>query len=240
MPTHSASPSSVPQRNRSRLFLLAGIALLIALFFIFDLGQYLSLEYIKAKQGALQDYYHANPVFTLVAYSLIYVTVTALSLPGATIMTLAGSAIFGFWVSLGVISFASTIGATLACFVARFLLRDWVQSRFGTRLARINDGIRKEGAFYLFTLRLVPVVPFFLINLGMGLTPLRLATFYWVSQLGMLPGTAVYVNAGTELGKLQSLSGILSPSLLISFALLGIFPLAMRKLLQRLRPGGIS
>jgi len=159
------------------------------------------------------------------------VLVTALSLPGATVMTLAGGALFGFWPALLVVSFASTIGATLAMLVARFLLRDWVQGKFGDKLRAINAGIEKEGAFYLFSLRLVPIFPFFLINLAMGLTPLRAVLFYAVSQIGMLPGTAVYINAGTQLGQLESAGGILSPALLLSFTLLGLFPLIARKLL---------
>ena len=146
-------------------------------------------------------------------------------------MTLAGGVMFGFWVGLVVVSFASTIGATLACFVARFLMRDWVQNRFGDKLSAMNKGIEKEGAFYLFSLRLVPIFPFFVINLAMGLTSMKLLTFYWVSQVGMLPGTMVYVNAGKELGKIESLSGILSPGLIISFIILGLFPIAMKELL---------
>ena len=138
---------------------------------------------------------------------------------------------FGFWVGVVIVSFASTIGATIACFVARFLLRDWVQNKFGEKLTAMNKGIAREGAFYLFSLRLVPIFPFFVINLAMGLTPMKLATFYWVSQIGMLPGTIVYINAGKELGRIESLSGILSPGLIISFALLGIFPIAVKKIL---------
>ena len=163
-------------------------------------------------------------------YFLIYVAVTALSLPGAVVMTLAGGALFGLWVGLLVVSFASSIGATLAFLASRLLLRDWVQGRFGDRLAAVNAGIAKDGAFYLFTLRLVPLFPFFVINLLMGLTPIKTRTFYWVSQVGMLAGTLVFVNAGTQLAKLDSLSGILSPALLGSFALLGVFPLLAKKL----------
>ena len=169
------------------------------------------------------------------SYFLIYVTVTALSLPGAAVMTLAGGALFGFWPALLLVSFASTIGATLAMLVARFVLRDWVQGRLGERLRAINVGIEQEGAFYLFSLRLVPIFPFFLINLAMGLTPLRIPAFYWVSQIGMLPGTVVYVNAGTQLGQLESAAGIFSPTLLLAFALLGLFPLAAKKTLAFLK-----
>jgi uncharacterized membrane protein YdjX (TVP38/TMEM64 family) len=162
---------------------------------------------------------------------LIYIVVTALSLPGAAVMTLAGGGLFGLVTGTIVVSFASTIGATCACVVARYLLRDWVQNKFGDKLKKINDGMEKEGGFYLFSLRLVPIFPFFVINLVMGLTPIRIVTYFWVSQLGMLPGTIVYVNAGKELAQLDSLKGILSPGLLISFALLGLLPIITKKLL---------
>jgi uncharacterized membrane protein YdjX (TVP38/TMEM64 family) len=146
-------------------------------------------------------------------------------------LTIAGGALFGFLTGTLIVSFASTIGATLACFVARFLLRDWVQAKFGDKIVKINEGIGKEGAFYLFTLRLIPVFPFWIINLVMGVTKMPLGTFYWVSQLGMLAGTMVYVNAGKELARIDSLKGILSPGLIVSFALLGIFPIVVKKLL---------
>ena len=218
--------------TRKKLILVGLLALLVLLFWYFELGQYLTLEYIKSKQADFQALYDEHGLTLVLGYMAMYVIVTALSLPGAAVLTLAGGALFGFWVTLVAVSFASTIGATLACFVSRFVLRDWVQNKFGVKLQKINDGIEREGAFYLFTMRLVPVFPFFLINLAMGLTPMLLRTFYWVSQLGMLPGTMVYVNAGKELGKIESLAGILSPSLLVSFALLGIFPLVARKVLE--------
>ncbi|AMV70518.1 bifunctional TVP38/TMEM64 family protein/FAD-dependent oxidoreductase [Desulfuromonas carbonis] len=205
------------------------IAVLVGLFFTFDLQRFLTLAELKARQEAFQNYYAVHRLLTLGFYFFIYVAVTALSLPGAAVMTLAGGALFGFWPALVVVSFASTIGATLAFLVSRFLLRDWVQARFGERLQAVNAGIEREGAFYLFSLRLVPLFPFFVINLLLGLTPMRTRTFYWVSQLGMLAGTAVYVNAGTQLGRIDSLSGILSPGLLLSFVLLGLFPLLAKK-----------
>jgi len=214
-----------------KLILVAVVLALIAAFFLLDLDRFLTLGYLKSQQQAFYDYYQSHRFWTLLAYFLSYVLVAALSLPGATVMTLAGGALFGFWPALLVVSFASTIGATLAMLVARFLLREWVQGKFGDKLKTINAGIEKEGAFYLFSLRLVPLFPFFLINLVMGLTPLRATAFYWVSQIGMLAGTAVYVNAGTRLGQLESAAGILSPALLISFALLGLFPLAAKKIL---------
>ena len=177
----------------------------------------------------------SGPALVIGGYMLIYIVATALSLPGAVILTLAGGALFGLVTGTIVISFASTIGATLACLVSRFLLRDWVQTRFGEKLQRINEGIEQEGGFYLFTLRLIPVFPFFIINLAMGLTRIRLSTYYWVSQLGMLPATIVYVNAGKELGKLESLAGILSPSLIFSFVLLGLFPITVKKIMARIK-----
>ena len=156
----------------------------------------------------------------------LYIAVTGLSLPGAAVLTLAGGAVFGVLLGTLIVSFASSIGATLAFLAARFLFRDWVKSRFSARLQSIDDGVRRDGAFYLFTLRLVPVFPFFMINLAMGLTPMKVRTFYWVSQVGMLAGTLVYVNAGTQLAKLDSLSGILSPALLGSFVLAGTVSIA--------------
>ena len=215
-----------------RLLTVAVIIILVLLFKISGLGHYLTLGYLKASQEKFA-YLYANHSFAVIAaYMAVYILATALSLPGAAVMTLAGGAMFGLWTGVLVISFASTIGATLACFVARFLLRDWIQNRFAEKLTAVNKGIEKEGAFYLFSLRLVPLFPFFVINLVMGLTTMRLVTFYWVSQIGMLPGTIVYVNAGKELGKIESLSGILSPGLIISFIILGLFPITAKKLLQ--------
>ena len=166
---------------------------------------------------------------------LLYIIVTALSLPGAAVMTLAGGALFGLPVGIVIVSIASTIGATMACFVARFIIRDWVQNRFGEKFKVINDGVDKEGALYLFTARLIPIFPFFVINLAMGLTKMPLIKFFWVSQLGMLAGTAVYVNAGRELGKIESLSGIFSPGLILSFVILGMFPITMKKLMSLIK-----
>ncbi len=215
--------------SRTRWIVLIAVVAAVAAFFAFDLGRYFSLDFFKSQQAAIDAYYGAHPLQTVLIYFAIYVAVTALSLPGAAIMTLAGGAIFGLLVGTLVVSFASTIGATLAFLVSRFLLRDWVQARFGDKLRAINDGMARDGAFYLFTLRLVPLFPFFVINLVMGLTPIATRTFYWVSQLGMLAGTLVYVNAGTQLAQIDSLPGILSPGLLVSFALLGVFPLAAKK-----------
>jgi len=214
-----------------RLLIVAAIIVLVILFKVLGLGQYLTLDYLKASQDTFSQLYAKHRLAVIGAYMAIYIVVTALSLPGAAVMTLAGGAMFGFWIGFVIVSFASTIGATLACFVARFLLRDWVQNKFGEKLSAINKGIEDEGAFYLFSLRLVPIFPFFVINLVMGLTSIELITFYWVSQIGMLPGTMVFVNAGKELAQIESLSGILSPGLIISFVILGLFPLAVKKLL---------
>ncbi|MFT3850780.1 MAG: FAD-dependent oxidoreductase [Propionivibrio sp.] len=218
-----------------KIALLLLVVVAVSLYFAFDLGRYLDLQMLKAQQQNIESFRAANPGLALLGYFVIYVLVTALSLPGATLLTLAGGAVFGLWWGLLIISFASTLGATLAFLIARYLLRDWVAERFGQRLKTIDAGIAREGAFYLFTLRLVPLFPFFLINLLLGLTAMRARTFYWISQAGMLAGTVVYVNAGTQIGKIESLAGIVSPALLSSFALLGIFPLLARKAIERIR-----
>ncbi len=217
--------------NRKLLIAMLIVAL-IAAFFVFDVGRFLSLDYIKARQADFATLYDANPTLVIGAFFALYVAVTGLSLPGAAIMTLAAGAIFGLVVGTVVVSFASAIGATLAMLAARYVLADTVRSRFGQRLADIDKGIAKEGSFYLFTLRLVPLFPFFVINLLMGLTKMPARTFYWVSQVGMLAGTIVYVNAGTQLAAIDSLGGILSPALIGSFVLLGVFPLIAKKIVE--------
>ena len=213
-----------------KLGLIALLGVLIAGFFIFDLHHILTLDGIKSSLGGFQNWRDSSPLLAVGAFFAIYVLVTALSLPGAAVMTLVGGALFGLLWGTLIISFASSIGALLAFLVSRYLLQDTVQSKFGDRLKAFNAGIEKDGGFYLFTLRLVPIFPFFMINLLMGLTPIRARTFYSVSQVGMLAGTLVYVNAGTQLAQLDRLSGILSPALILSFALLGIFPLLARKI----------
>jgi pyruvate/2-oxoglutarate dehydrogenase complex dihydrolipoamide dehydrogenase (E3) component/uncharacterized membrane protein YdjX (TVP38/TMEM64 family) len=220
---------------RQRLILIAVIAAAIVAFIALDLGRFLSLAYLQEQRGALIAWRDAQPLAATLGFFAVYVLVTALSLPGAAILTLAGGAIFGLWWGVLIVSFASTIGATGAFLVARYLARDAIQARYGERLKAINQGIEKEGAFYLFTLRLVPIFPFFLINLLLGLTRMRATTFFWVSQLGMFPGTLVYVNAGTQLAELQSLGGILSPGLIGAFVLLGVFPLIAKKLVDALK-----
>ena len=203
----------------------------IASYFLFDLGQYLSLENFKAQQAEIIAAKNANPALYIAGFFMIYVAVTGLSIPGAAIMTLIAGALFGLALGTIIVSFASTIGATLAFLGSRYVLRDWVQSKFGERLKAIDDGLAKDGAFYLFTLRLIPVFPFFVINLLMGLTRIRTWTFFWVSQLGMLAGTIVYVNAGTQISQITSTAGLLSPMLIGSFVLLALFPWAAKALI---------
>jgi pyruvate/2-oxoglutarate dehydrogenase complex dihydrolipoamide dehydrogenase (E3) component/uncharacterized membrane protein YdjX (TVP38/TMEM64 family) len=219
----------------SKILIVVAILAAITAFFAFDLGQYLSLDYFKSQQAAIDDYSRANPGTTVAIYAAVYILVTALSLPGAAVMTLAGGAIFGLLWGTIIVSFASTIGATLAFLAARFLLRDTVQRRFGESMKSINAGVRRDGALYLFMLRLVPAFPFFVINLVMALTPIRTLTFFFVSQIGMLAGTVVFVNAGTQLAQIDSLGGILSPELIGAFVLLGVFPLIAKAIVRLIK-----
>jgi len=212
-----------------KILLLLFIIALTAAFFVFDLNHYLSLEYLRESRLQFVSFYAENKLLTVTVYILAYIVITALSLPGAAVMTLAGGAIFGLVIGVIAVSFTSTIGASLAFLVSRYILRSWVEKKWGDRLSTINAGIEKEGSLYLLSLRLIPIFPFWIINLLMGLTRMRLITFYWVSQVGMLAGTIVYVNAGKELGKINSLSGILSPGLIVSFIILGLFPLIVNK-----------
>jgi len=200
----------------------------IAAYFIFDLGQYLSLENFKASQADIVAVKDANPALYIAGFFLLYVAVTGLSIPGAAIMTLVAGALFGVFAGTLIVSFASTMGATLAFLSSRYLLRDWVQGKFGERLRAVDDGLEKDGAFYLFTLRLIPVFPFFVINLLMGLTRIKTGTFFWVSQIGMLPATIVFVNAGTQISRIDSTAGLLSPTLIASFVALALFPWAAK------------
>lgn len=208
-----------------KAIIILSVVAAIALFFGMGLDQYLTLGALKENQGKFAVMLEQHPWRVTLSAFVLYVVVVALSLPGATIMGLAAGALFGFWYGTLLVSFASTIGATLAFLTSRYLLRDLVRHRFGSRLKVIDEGMTKDGALYLFMLRLAPIFPFFLINLLMGMTHIRTATFYWVSQIGMLAGTMVYVNAGTQLARIDNLSGILSPAVLLSFALLGVFPL---------------
>lgn len=218
-----------------KIALLAFALALIAVFFYYDLHQLLTLDGLKGSLNEFTQWREQSPLLVIGGFFLLYVAVTALSLPGAAILTLAAGALFGLVEGLLVASFASTIGATLAFLVSRYLLRDTVKKRFPERLDAIDKGVEKEGGFYLFTLRLVPVFPFFLINLLMGVTAIKAWTFYWVSQVGMLAGTFVYVNAGTQLAQIDSLSGILSLNLILSFALLGIFPFIAKAVINLLK-----
>ena len=221
--------------SKGRLLLLFVIAAAIAAFVVFDLKSVLSLDYFKEQQAAIGARFQAHPLQTAAIYFAIYVTVAGLSLPGAALMTLAGGAIFGLLWGTLIVSFASAIGATIAFLASRFLFRDAIQAKFGDKLGAINRGVEKEGAFYLFALRLVPAFPFFVVNLLMGLTPMKTRAFYWVSQLGMLAGTIVYVNAGTQIAKIDSLAGLVSPAIIGSFVLLGIFPLIAKKIVEALK-----
>jgi pyruvate/2-oxoglutarate dehydrogenase complex dihydrolipoamide dehydrogenase (E3) component/uncharacterized membrane protein YdjX (TVP38/TMEM64 family) len=218
----------------ARWLVLLALALALGLFFALDLGRFLTLGYLQQRHQEFADLYALHPWELRGAYFALYLAVAAMALPGAVLLTLAGGAVFGFGWGLLLVSFASSLGATLSFWMARLLLRDWVQARFATQLAEINAGVQRAGWLYLLSLRLIPVVPFFLINLTMGLTSLRTGTFYLASQLGMLVGTAVYVNAGIQLGNLHSLSDVASPALLGSFALLGLFPLVVRRILRHL------
>ncbi|QWL62353.1 FAD-dependent oxidoreductase [Aeromonas jandaei] len=218
----------------ARLLLVLMMGCLIGAFFAFDLGHYLSLPQLQARQAELAALVDRHFVSATLLFVAVYVVSTALSLPGASLLTLAGSAVFGVAWGLLLVSFASSIGATLAFLSARFLLRDWVERRFGDKLASLQAGMKKEGALYLLSLRLIPIFPFFLVNLLMGLTPIRVSTYYWVSQLGMLPGTFVYVLAGSELANLTSTGNILSPGLMVALTLLGLMPMLLKGLQRRL------
>ncbi len=221
--------------SKSKIIILVVLAMLLFAFFFFDLGVYLSFDYIKSQQDAFQAYYQENPLLTIAIFFTVYVVSTAVSFPGASILTLLAGALFGLVWGTIIVSFASTIGATIAFLMARVLLRDFVQQKFSQWIQPINEGVEKEGAFYLFTLRLVPVFPFFAINLLMGLTPITTFTYFWVSQVGMFLGTIVYVNAGAQLAQLDSLRGILSVELILAFVLLGVFPLITKKVIEKIK-----
>lgn len=229
-----SSGSSAMRTWPGRVGLLVVIAVLIVVFI--RNGDALSLDFLASQQEALRHAAVDRPIVVFGMAFLLYVVVTGLSLPGAAVMTLVYGWLFGFWQGFLLVSFASTTGATVAFLISRFLLRDLIQNRFGDRLVTFNQALEREGAFYLFTLRLIPQVPFFLVNLVMGLTPVRTITFWWVSQLGMLPGTCIYVYAGASIGNLETLrdrglSGILTWQLAVAFTLLGLFPLLIRRLM---------
>ena len=225
----------ISKQSIGRLIIILLVICAITLYALFDFGQYLTLDYLKAQQHEFISFYQDNQLLTISSFFAVYVLVTAVSLPGAAIMSLAAGAVFGVTVGTIIVSFASTIGATLAFLASRVLLKNYIQRKFHDKLVSINDGVRKDGAFYLFTLRLIPAFPFFVINLAMGLTPIRLWQFFWVSQIGMLPGTIVYLNAGSQIGSINALEDIFSAGLILSFVLLGIFPLIAKKFVDYLK-----
>jgi dihydrolipoamide dehydrogenase len=222
-------------KKLKKIFIIVTISILLVVIWNFGVTKYLSFSYLKSEQQSLQGFILSNPYTSAILFFFIYTVATALSLPGAAVLTLAAGALFGFIEGTILVSFASTIGATLAFLVSRYLLRDWVEDKFSERLKKINKGIEQEGAFYLFSLRLIPIFPFFVINLVMGLTQMKVWRFYWVSQLGMLAGTFAYVNAGTQLAKIDSMSAIISLPILFSFALLGMLPLITKRIVEVLR-----
>ncbi len=221
--------------DQKKIILLTGFAIIVACFFLFDINQYLNLEYLKSRQSDINTYYTANPIKTGLYFFITYILVTAVSLPGAGIMTLAGGAIFGVLWGTILVSFASVIGATIAFLIARYLFHDYIQQRFSHRLVKINKGVREEGDLYLFTIRLVPIFPFFIVNSVMALTPIKTLNFAIISQIGMLLPTIIFVNAGTQLAKIESPGDVLSLELLFSFLLLGLFPFIAKKALIYIR-----
>ncbi|MDR3640635.1 MAG: TVP38/TMEM64 family protein [Humidesulfovibrio sp.] len=231
---HLLTPSA-RSGTAARITLAAALALGVVAFFALGLHERLTLPALKASLGALRQWVDARPWASAAGFFAAYVALSGLGLPGAGVLTAAGGALFGLLEGVLLASFASTLGAVLACLSARYLLRRWVQERFGALLAPVNQGIAREGSFYLFTMRLIPALPYFIINPLMGLTPMPVRTYAWVSQAGMLPGTLVFVYAGTRLAQVDSLSGILSPGLFVAFALLGLFPLSARWLVSWLR-----
>ncbi len=225
---------------KTKLFIAVLVISLIGAFFYFDGPSYFNLASLKAQKDQLAQFYLANPTWVAVGYFVLYLAVAALALPAAAILTLAGGAIFGFTTGLVLVSFASTIGATIAFLLTRFLFHDAIEAKFGDRLGAINRGIEREGALYVFGLRLVPLFPFFMVNSLLALTKLKTTTFYWASQIGMLAGTAVYVYAGTQLAQIESLGDIVSPQLLVAFVLLGTFPIIAKHIMNWLRARSIA
>lgn len=221
--------------NNKKITIVILFVAIIALFLSLDLGQYLNLDYVKSQQNAIDNYYQLNPVKTSLIFFISYILVTGVSLPGAGIMTLAAGAIFGVIWGTVIVSFGSVLGATVAFLVARYLFHDYVQEKFKKYLEPINHGIRKEGDLYLFTIRLVPIFPFFIVNNLMALTPIKTINFAIVSQIGMLLPTIIFVNAGTQLAKIESPGDVLSPELIFSFVLLGLFPLIAKRTLVYIR-----
>ena len=218
-----------------KLILIAILASLIGAFFFFGLHEVFNLQYLQEKRGSFIELYQQNPFLIAGGFFLVYVAFAAHSLPAAAILTLAAGAIFGFWTGLILVSFASTIGATLAFLIARYILRDSMEKKFSNQLEKINQGVAKDGWLYCFSARLIPAFPFFVVNAVMALTKLKTLTFYWSSQLGMLPGTAVYVNAGTQISTIETLGDIASPKIIGSFLLLAIFPFTAKFIMSKIR-----
>lgn len=221
--------------NKKKLALIIAFIIAIGLFFTLDIGQYLNLSYIKSQQELINNYYAMNPVQTGLIFFISYILITGISLPGAGIMTLAGGAIFGLVWGTILVSFGSVFGATIAFLIARYLFHDYIQNKFSKQLEPINRGIRKEGDLYLFTIRFIPIFPFFIVNTLMALTPIKTINFALVSQIGMLVPTIIFVNAGTQLAKIESPGDVLSPELILSFVLLGLFPLLGKKIIVFIR-----
>ena len=216
----------------TKIIIAALFVALIAAFFIFDLGKYFSLESLKSQQELLNEFYKENAVLMIVGFFLLYVLFAALALPAASFLTFAAGALFGLWIGVIIVSFASTIGATISFLFSRYLLHDAIEAKFGNKLEAVNAGIEKDGAFYVFGLRFMPFIPFFVINPLLGLTKLKTFTFYWASQLGMLAGTIVYVNFGTQIADIESLDDLFSFKLLVSFVLLGVFPIIAKHIMN--------
>jgi len=219
----------------ARPIILLGGVLLIGCFFAFDLHQYFTFDYLKSQHLIYKQYYEQNPTLTLLCYFFIYMTLTALSIPCLSVMILAGGALFGFPLAILIVSFSDVLGSTLAFLGSRRLIGKYLQDRHPSRLRAVNQGLSREGGFYLLYLRLIPIFPCFLINLLMGLTKMRVSTFYWITQVGKFPHNAMYVNAGSQIGNLDSLAGVFSPSIMISLLLIGIFPLMMKMGLKYLK-----
>ena len=219
-------------RKQINSLLIITFILVVSSYFGMDLHKYIKLEYIKLSKNILISFYEKNPNLLLFIFFIIYVICSSFSLPGATVLTIAGGSIFGIVIGTVVVSFASTIGATFAMLMSRYIIKSWVQKKFTIEMENINNHIRKAGVYYLFSLRLLPLIPFFVVNLVMGLTSIRIKTFFWVSQLGMLPATLLFTNAGSQLNNINSISDIYSPILVISFLILGIFPLLVKKILS--------
>ena len=223
------------EKQIGSLFIIISFLVVVFLYFGNDFHKNITLENIKLSKTVFISFYEKNPNLFLFIYFFTYVICASFSLPGATLLTLAGGAIFGIKIGTIVVSFASTFGATFAMLMSRYLIKDWVQKKFKKEMENINYHFSKEGIYYLFSLRLIPLIPFFIVNLVMGVTSLRIVTFYWVSQLGMLPATLLYINAGTQLNNINSISDIYSPIFVISFLLLGIFPLILKKILSNIK-----